>query len=378
MRIGIDCRTILDPARGEYAGVGHYTYYLVKALLERDRENSYVLFFNEGKDTREFAQENVTCVTFPLGNYRRYLPVIYNHCIVSRVIAAQRLDVYHNPANTIPLCYFGASVITVHDMAIYRHPAWFPGRQLFATLVTVPLSIRRARRIITVSDNTRHDVHQLFGTPYNRMKTVFHGVENMSDRVPDDRQVGDAVRAAAARAPYFLFVGTIEPRKNLRRLIEAFALFLQANPAAPHRLIIAGGKGWKYRRIFQAARRSDLRGRVEYAGYLNFDEKLFLLQRAHAFVFPSLYEGFGMPVLEAMSAGKPVITSNVGSIPELVIDRALLIDPYSKRSIAQAMETSIRNPELVESLKKVGKDIAGSCTWELCAKQTLEVYKEAA
>lgn len=376
MRIGIDCRSILHPEGGEYAGVGHYTYFLVKALLEIDRSNTYVLFFNHGVDCAPFMRDNVECVHFPFSQYRRYLPLVYNHLIVPQILALHHLDVYHNPANIVPLGYFRPTVITVHDLAIYKNPNWFPGRQWFAKYVSVPWSITRAKRIITVSDNTKTDLKLYFEVSDEKIKTVFHGVEDYSCRVPNLHVVREFIKTIPQ--PYFLYIGTIEPRKNLRRLIEAFALFVREHPDTPHRLVLAGKKGWKYKSVFRALQRLSLGDRVRYVGYISMDEKIYLLKHAFCFVFPSLYEGFGLPILEAMSIGLPLITSNVGSIPELVIDNAFLIDPYDRRSIARALGAALSaTPESLTRLRSVGKNISQNFTWEHCARQTLEVYRDA-
>jgi len=175
--------------------------------------------------------------------------------------------------------------------------------------------------------------------------------------------------------PYFLFIGTLEPRKNLNRLIEGFAGFLKDSSNKSFKLVLAGKKGWKYEPIFNAIKNEGLQDNIIYLGYISLEEKIYLLKRAIALTYPSLYEGFGLPIIEAMNLGVPVITSNIASIPELVIDNALLIDPYDAETINEAMKKIIADSQLRESLAKKGQGIARNFTWQECAKKTLAVYE---
>ena len=174
---------------------------------------------------------------------------------------------------------------------------------------------------------------------------------------------------------YFLFIGTLEPRKNLVRLVEAFNEFLNETGKQNFRLVLAGKKGWKYDKLFTTIKDLNLEDKVIYLGYVSLAEKVYLLKNAYVFVFPSLYEGFGLPILEAMNLGVPIITSNVASIPELVIDNALLIKPEEVESIKKALVRIVKDAELREDLVKKGKGIARNFTWQECAKQTLALYK---
>lgn len=373
MRIGIDCRNILNANYGEQAGVGHYVYFLIKYLLQIDKENEYFLFFyNKNIKCPEFEQKNVKCVYFPgLENIGK-IPFFYRHLLIPHVLRSYKLDVYHNPAFIIPLFYFKKSIITIHDLAMYKNPQWFPGGQFFNHKILIPLSIYRAKKIIAVSENTSDDLIKMFRVKKEKVATIHEGVEDYNQIIINENEIAGKFKI---KDPYLLFIGTLEPRKNLVRLIEAFAEFLKESEQKNFKLVLAGKKGWKYEPIFAKIKELNLEGAVIYCGYVKLQEKIYLLKKAYAFVFPSLYEGFGLPILEAMNMGIPIVSSNIASIPELVIDNALLINPRDIDSIKKSLLKITSEPKLREKFISKGKGIVRNFSWEECAKKTLELYK---
>jgi len=376
MRIGIDCRTILSPSRGEKAGIGHYTYYLVNCLLKIDKANEYVLFFDyRVPDVREFEQKNVKAKYFPFSQYKKFLPFTYSHMLIAARLAREKLDVYHSPANVIPYLYSGPSIVTVHDLAIYKNPDWFPSGQKFSTKFLVPKSLRKAKRIIAVSEATKKDIIKLFKIPASKITVIHEGVvvKKLEVRTKDIK----AKDRYNLSDKYICFVGTLEPRKNVLRLIEAYADFLKKSKKfQEYDLVIAGTRGWRSREIFNLIKRLKLKDKVKYLDYIPNNLKLDLIENATCFVFPSLYEGFGLPVLEAMKLGTPVITSNVSSLPEITNSAAILVNPCKASEIAKALEKVIKNKPLREKLKKAGLEQAKKFDWEKFARKTLSVYKE--
>ena len=325
MKIGIDCRTILNPAGGESAGVSHYTYYLVKNLLALDKHNEYVLFFNNKfEDFKQFEAPNVAIKVYPLYRYKKYLPIIYSQVIVSFFLNLQILDLLHCPANIIPFFYCRPTVVTIHDLAIYKYPKLFPvggiWRQPLATKILVPTSLVRANRIIAVSESTKRDIVDLFAVDKEKIIIVYEGTIN-SDDIISDGDYSLVKEKFNIGENYFLFVGSVEPRKNLLRLIRAFKnlKLIENSPIAEYQLILAGGRGWKNEEVFQEIEIANsvladglAEKPIKYLGYISAKEKTALMSRATAFIFPSLYEGFGLPVLEAMNLSVPVIASNTG------------------------------------------------------------------
>ncbi|MEI6288388.1 MAG: glycosyltransferase family 1 protein [bacterium] len=424
MRIGIDCRTILNTQGGEVAGVGHYTYFLLKNILEIDKNNKYILFFDDRyKDTDWLKKyQNVEINFFPFYQYKKYLPFAYSQMLISGLLNQKKLDVFHAVANTIPLFYTKPSIVTIHDLAIYKYPEFFPttllNRQTFATKTLVPKSIAKASKIIAVSKNTKSDIIEEFGIPANKIEVVYEGFEGFNKSCSDPIYFERIKNKYGVSDKYILFLGTVEPRKNIPALVRAFRnlKLLHDSPIADYQLIIAGGRGWKDEGIYTAIadanasligvnkqrsgheRRGGLDKRsekekaqlgerrqgqerrqnqpVKYIGYVESEEKICLLRQASCFVFPSLYEGFGLPVLEAMASGTPVIVSNAGSLPELVGENAgLIVSPNKENEIADAITQIVTDSGLRESLVQNALKRAHDFSWRECALRTIAVYE---
>ncbi|MFH1207093.1 MAG: glycosyltransferase family 1 protein [Patescibacteria group bacterium] len=374
MKIGIDCRTILNPKGGEGAGVGHYTYYLVQSLLEHDRKNSYTLFFDRRlPDISSFTRPNVAVKYFPFSQYNRFLPFAYSHMLITAYLMKERLDVFHSPITSVPLTYPKKTVVTVHDLAIYKNPAWFPS-QIFSTKLLVPRSLKSADRVIAVSESTKHDLQDMFNIPSRKMKVIYEGVD--VKKIPLKSKKFDSVDSFKLSKKYIFFVGTLEPRKNLVTLLRAYKKLLQWGGVFPgYQLALAGAKGYKSEEVFAAIKALGLGRNIKYLGYVTHNQKIDLIKRAACFVFPSSYEGFGLPVLEAMALGTPVATSNISSLPEVAGKAALLFDPEKEQTIANALRKILSDNKLRTRLSQAGMARAGQFSWERCARETVKVYE---
>lgn len=384
MRIGIDCRTILNPSAGEKAGIAHYTYHLVKSLLDLSHTDDFVLFFDyRARDVaKEFIRPNVKIVFFTFSQYKKYLPFFYSHVLVAANITAEKLDVYHSPANIIPLRYAGKFCITTHDLAIYRRPDLFPKNQGFSLKYIVPQSIHRAKKIISVSESTKHDIQDFFSVDQKKIEVIYEGVDHkrFSKFPPREDYRGYLRGRYKIRNDYILFVGTLEPRKNLIRLLEAFYKLLSDNPEykRKYQLLLAGAKGWLYDTIFEEVKSRGLSANVLFSGYIDEKDLPLLYQNATIFVYPSLYEGFGLPVLEAMASGAPIITSNLSAMPEITGTAAMLCDPTDVEGLASAMQRFLEDEKLRTSYSERALAQAKKFTWEKCAAQTFQIYREVA
>lgn len=381
MKIGIDCRTMLNPVLGERAGVGHYTKELVDHIIPLlTEEDTLVLFFDQRMPDEVLAmyaaQPRVRTKRFPWGEYKKYLPFGYSHVVVARSLAAEKLDVFHAPAYIIPYQYKGRSVVTIHDLAIYTHPEWFPPKQSFSIDVLVPSSIKKSQQVIAVSEATAKSIEKQFHTSSDRVNVIYEGVNPVpkvsaaaAKKIRAEKQVGKR---------YFFFVGTIEPRKNIEGLVKAFDQALKTLGKRSHdiQLVIAGGKGWKHESIFRTIARSHFSSNIRYVGYISAEEKAALLKGALAFVFPSFWEGFGLPVIEAESVGVPVITSSTSSLPEVGGKAVMSVDPKNVSSIAKAMVSIVRSPAKRKTMIAAGKKQAKQFTWKKCAQQTYALYKK--
>jgi glycosyltransferase involved in cell wall biosynthesis len=281
--------------------------------------------------------------------------------------------VAHGPVYVGPLFSPCPVVITLHDLSFLRHPGLLrSGSRAYLTLFT-RLSARRARRAIAVSSHTAREAAQLLGLDRRRIDVIYHGVAEMFRPMPPEEVEGFRQRQ---RMPdrYVLYLGTLEPRKNLARLVEAFA-----SGAPPGWvLVLAGGKGWGYQALAQEIQSRGVVDRVLVAGYVADEDLPLLYNAATVFAYPSLYEGFGMPVLEAMACGVPVLTSNTSSLPEVAGDAALLVDPESVDEMAAGMHRLLSDASLRLQLRGRGLDRASGFRWGTTARQTAHTYQLAA
>jgi len=279
----------------------------------------------------------------------------------------------HGPANSLPLLLAGLpGVVTIHDLAIYEHPEWFPGDQWFATKVIVPRSVHQARMIICPSHATKAATMRFFGVEAARCRVIPHGVET-EFALPASPSVRAEVQARYALPErYLLQVGTVQPRKNYITTLRALARI-----PTPERipLIVVGGFGWNYDPVVDAVHNLDLTGSVRFVGYAGMPDLPALYQMAQALVFPSLDEGFGLPVLEAFAAGTPVIASNAGAIPEVAGDAALLAAPEDDEALADSLRRLLSDRELRDRQVAAGRARAALYTWSTSAAAHRAVYE---
>jgi glycosyltransferase involved in cell wall biosynthesis len=386
MHIGIDASRMAVAAR---TGTEHYTYELLAALAQIDRRTRYTLYCNQQPAALPALGPNFTLRRIPF-------PRLWTHARLSAELALRPPNVLFVPAHVLPL---GAplrrgmrSIVTIHDLGYLHFPeAHTPAQRLYLRLST-RWSARAATGLIALSQATRDDLVRFAGAPPTKITIVHHGLS------PRFRPVGDQAAIVAAQAkygirpPYFLYVGTIQPRKNLVRLIEAFASAsrdwgLQVgdttrnrqSPTADLQLVIAGKTGWLAGEIERQATRlfGPNSQAVRFTGYVDDDDLPALLSGALAFVFPSLYEGFGMPVLEAMACGVPVLTAATSSLPEVAGDAALLVDPEDTAAIAAGIARLAADQLLRDDLRTRGLARAALFTWARCAEETLRVLLKA-
>ncbi len=387
MRIAIDCRTSLDPDCGECAGVGHYTSYIVHEMLRQDQENEFFLYFDRKTSNRvikEFAGDNhrVRVRFFPRCPLPWFLPLACNHVMKALFIKRDRPDVLFSPAGMPPLFYWGRTVITIHDLAIYHHPEWFPEPtwlRKYSTKLLVPKSVRSADVIITPSMATADDLRHFFPASKDKIIVIPHGTKQ--------RQIGDYPLSDELRQKfdlpheYLLSLCTIEPRKNISAAIKAFDALLHQYPyrAQEIRFALAGKQGWMYRELFEYIDQVNDYWQeqlgvkpIKYLGYVGHEEKWALLANAMAFVYPSKHEGFGLPILEAMSAATPVVTSKNSSLEEVGGQGVFYVDTDDHETIASLFNKLI-DPHYRGQMAVAGHERARQFTWTVAAEKTLEI-----
>ena len=389
MRIAID----YTPAIRQGAGIGRYTRGLVNALIEMDAENEYVLLVVgkvlEARGNTEHATRNTKpgqhLASLPPNFHLRRLPL--PHRLVT--IAWHRLrlplpaelfvgpvDIFHSPDFVLPPLRRARGLITVHDLAFLRAPECAdPGLRAYLT-TAVPRSIARSDRILADSLSTKRDLMELLNVPGKRISIVPAGVEPRFRPIEteDEGELERVRRRYSLDEPFILSLGTLEPRKNYVRLIEACAQLRRRLPSAPS-LIIAGGHGWLYEDILAAAKRHG-NGSVRSLGFVPDEDLPALYTLAKLFAFPSLYEGFGLPPLEAMACGTPVVCSNRPSLPETVGDAALMVDAEDIEGLAAAMQRALEDEKLRTEMIAKGLAQAKRFTWKKAAEKLLNAYRE--
>lgn len=291
--------------------------------------------------------------------------------------ASRELDLLHGMAFATPLAAACPTVVTVHDLSFLRFPQAFRRANRVYLSALTRISTRNATRVIAGSESTRRDVMELCHVPPERVVTVPYGVSEAFTPA-EQSEAAEFRRRKGLPEQFILFLGTLEPRKNIGRLIEAYAaLRTRGGASATPKLVIAGGKGWHYESLFAQVANLGLSEAVIFPGYVPGDELAWWYRSASIFVFPSLFEGFGLPVLEALACGTPTITSNVSSLPEVAGDAALLVDPHDTEALVDAMMRLLREPELRARLSEAGVSQAKQFPWSRTAAETAAVYRAA-
>jgi len=379
MRIAID----YTPAVHQRAGIGRYTRGLVKALTRFDAPHQYTLLVLGRKGARFIPRElplNFKLRFVPLSDrwatvlwYRLNLPLPVELFI-------GRADLFHGPSFTLPPS-FTPSLLTVHDLSFVRYPQGAHPALLAWLTKAVPRSLRRARHILADSQSTRTDLIELMKVPAERITVVGAGVDEHFRPVTDPAALSRVRARYQLPRRFILGVSTLEPRKNFTGLIAAFNQLTAADrrpPIADLHLVIAGGKGWLYDDIFAAAEASPVRERIHFTGFVADEDLPALYSLADLFAFPSHYEGFGIPVLEAMACGTPVVCADNSSLPEVAGDAALLVEATDREALVQAMHRLLTDAPLRAELIEQGFEQAKKFTWEAAARRLLGVYQRLA
>ncbi|MDJ0756133.1 MAG: glycosyltransferase family 1 protein [Ardenticatenaceae bacterium] len=366
MLIGIDAsRTTIRHQTGTEA----YAYHLIRALIPLTAgQHDLRLYFNQPPERGLFGTHpHVEQVVIPF--FR-----LWTHLRLAAELHSRPPDVFFTPAHVIPLTYWRPSVATVHDLGFHYFPEAHTRGQVAQLKWSTRHNARRARRVLADSRATKEDLIRYYHIHADKIQVVYPALD------PEFEKNARATKASRVKGkhPYLLFLSTLQPRKNVVRIIEAFAMIADR---CPHNLILAGKTGWQGHVIEQALRAvaPEIQNRIFQTGYIAEEGKAPLINGADILLYPSLYEGFGFPVLEANASGTPVIASNTSSIPEVAGDGgALLIDPLNTRELAEATLYLLQNPAKRRQLIKKGLQNVNRFTWEHAAKQALVQLEKAA
>ncbi len=387
MRIGIDAEPANHP---ESTGVEVYAHRLLVELVRLDADNRYNLYFKTAPRPH--------LPRFPDNFVPRVIraPLLWHQLRLPLALARDRNDVFLFPVHQGPLLPVpGRVVTTIHDTAFLHARKDYPPIHRQYLAASTRILARKADIVIAISHATAADVRRDYGLPADRIRVIHQGWDPELAAPVGDRRLQAARERYGLTRPYLLSIGSLRPGKNILRLIEAYARMIgatappgsTAEPArggagpaktpAEHDLVLAGKDDWPKGATARAVRDAGLDGRVHITGYVPRDVLTALLQGAAAFVFPSLHEGFGVPPLEAMGAGVPVITSRVGSIPEVVGDAARAIDPYDPVDMARGMTEVLADASVRARMIEAGRKQAARFSWAATARATLEVLREA-
>jgi len=369
MHIGLNAHLLSLAHTYRGAGIHWYIYNLLLNLALADQVNQYTVFLG---DRRFPPNSGLTLRTSWLPTTHPLVRIGWEQLVQPFVLWQEKIDLVHSLAFVTPLVSPCPSVITIYDLSFLIFSQSFKYlKRLYLTLLT-RLSARKARRIITISESTKRDTVRLLGVSSKKVAVVYCGVDRAFRPLPE-REVASFRQKRGLPERIILFVGTIEPRKNVARLVEAYSHLKDGQV----KLVIGGARGWLYEEVFARVEELDLTGDVLFPGYIPPEELPLWYNAAELFVYPSLYEGFGLPPLEAMACGTPVITSNVSSLPEVVGEAGLTVDPMNSKGLAEAINQVLGDGALRQSMRERGLARASRFSWAKAARETVGVYRRA-
>ncbi|MBP9691048.1 glycosyltransferase family 4 protein [Candidatus Woesebacteria bacterium] len=364
MIIGIDGNEANVEAQ---VGVSVYTLELLKRFAKKaDQDTQFVVFLRKHPidsmpKASKYYRYEVVSGTFLWSQI--FLPY---HLMVKSTI-----DVFFSPAHYAPRFLNVPLVLTIHDLSFFYYPQEFLKKDLYKLKNWTEYSIKKAARIIAVSKTTKKDVMKWYAPKEDTVQVIYNGFRKRT-RTADSSEVLEKYGLSTHK--YLLYVGTLQPRKNIQTLIAAFDVFQKNH--AEFKLVLVGKKGWMFDQIFEEVQKRNLEDKVVFTGYAPDEELVALYEEAFTFVLPSLYEGFGIPILEAMSHGCPVISSHASSLPEIGADACLYFDPIDAVDLVEKLELLIGEKSMATTLVKAGRERVKEFSWTTCADETLACIKQ--
>jgi glycosyltransferase involved in cell wall biosynthesis len=368
VRIGIDARKLHD------FGIGTYIRNLLRQLARIDTRTEFVLLCRpEDSATLSALGDNFRAVVETAGNYS-----IAEQIRVPVALRREGVTLFHAPHYVLPPLVRCRSVVTIHDCIHLMFPQYLPNRMaLTYARVSIGMASRRATRVLTVSESSKRDILRFVDIPAEKIDVIYNAYDERFGIEPREEDVVRVRERYQLQDPFVLYAGNVKPHKNLERLIEAFDL-VRARGFDQLKLVLIGDEISKYAALRRAVHSHQLHKYVRFLGYLPEATLAAMYRLAGVFVFPSLYEGFGLPPLEAMASGTPVVTSNVSSLPEVAGGAAILVDPYDPVSIADGIARILGDPALRADLRQKGLARAKEFSWETSVRRVREIYQEVA
>lgn len=380
MHIGINAQLLSLENTYRNGGVSRYIRYLLTELVKEAGEHTYTVFVN-GQEVIDSlpAHPRVTYVAAPWPESRPAMRVAWEQFTLPSLLRQRQIDLLHSPVNVLPerIPSTCATVVTLHDLAFLRFPHVLTRpKRLYHRTFTVR-SLQRATMLITVSNSTQQDAHELVGIPEAHMQTVYPCINERFSHVMEEEAIQRFRAQKGLNDGFILYLGTLEPRKNIPALLDAYVQLRQQH-ARREKLVLAGGKGWLYETIFTNVRQLGLEDEVIFPGYVSDEEQALWYHAAAVFAYPSLYEGFGIPVAEALACGTPVVTSTVSSLPEAGAGVALTVEPHDINGLTQALQRALTDEAWRVQCRDAAPAITQKFSAQTMARQTRAVYEQAA
>ncbi|HEX3244880.1 MAG TPA: glycosyltransferase family 1 protein [Chloroflexota bacterium] len=374
VKIALNALLLSRSASYRSAGISQYIYELLRNLRLRPPEQLYEAFVTaDPGDIALSPTPNFHCTSVGPLFGKPSMRVLWEQLVQPLTLTRRPPDVLHALGYALPLAWRGRTVITICDVSFARYPGLFNRSNAIYLSTIARLSARKASMVLTISESTRRDVIQLFGVSPERVTTSYCGVSDRFQPASDSEIEALRARAQLPRS-FLLYLGTIEPRKNVAGLVRAYARYRQ-EVTDPVTLVLAGGRGWKDRQVFDLVDRLGLRDCIRFPGYVPSEDLPAWYSAATAFVYPSRYEGFGLPVAEAMACGTPVITTTSSSLPEVVGDAGLLVGPDDEAALSSAIARVASDSELRRTLSLAGRKRVARFRWEHTAAETAGAYE---
>jgi len=384
MRIAINAQLLSYSDTYRNGGISRYIRHLLTAIARQPGQHEYTVFVNGQETVKRLRQEQEQAaqIEYIPVNWPENKPasrVVWEQRDLPALLRERRIEVFHSPANVLPemLPRECASVVTLHDLAFLLYPEVLTRAKRVYHRIFTPRSLRRATAIIAVSNSTKEDAVKLVGIAPGRIQTVYTCIDERFSNVITNEEKQTFYREHGLDGGYLLYLGTLEPRKNIPTLLEAYRELREVY-SRKEKLALVGGKGWLYDEIFAKAQSLGLASEVLFPGYVSNEEQLLWYHGASAFAYPSLYEGFGLPVAESLACGVPVVTSNVSSLPEAGSDIALIVDPLDSHALAAALQRALTDTLLRQRCSELAPTVSQRFSAQAMARQTIAVYEQAA
>lgn len=377
MRIGIDIRTLMDR---RYSGVSNFTIELVNELLRQDTNNQYILFYNSGQDVSDkipafnFGNARMVATRYPNKIFNYVMQKIWHKPLLDQMLG---VDVFFMPhINFVALSKQSRKIITIHDLSFLRYYNFFSIRKnIWHKLIAIKKLLLQFDVIVAVSENTKRDLMELLNIAEEKIIVIYSGLNRNAIFDNDEAKIEFVKNKYGLPDSYFLFLGNLEPRKNIENVIVAYDKFVDTYPKySDYGLVLAGDRGWRYDSIFSTLKRSRNKNKINLVGYVDDQDKSVFYQQAKIFLFPSFYEGFGFPVLEAMANGTPVITSANSSLPEIAQNAAIFVNPYNTNEMTTAIHSTLEDNNLTSRMISESLRIREKFDWSNTAKDYLKLF----